>query len=324
MAQHVCDNCGSVVGDDHQFCPDCGSWIDPTDTGVAERSDDGFEEFSLAGEPPAASQSQPSQPVRFPRSEIQCPSCGSPNPANNRHCEECGARIAQGPLPVAPRPAVQATAGVRAAMAIAGLLGAVVIIALLFNLFGGDDGEVPVAAEGTTTTTPTTLPTAGPLSILAEDCSISGLASLGCENLTDDGDGEYQINYNALEPDDDVTITLTLAERSVITGVIWENLAEDDPGLRQNYRAQSISINGGAVDVLFELADQGGVIPLQFSAMSTNQVTITIDNAHLPIPVDGRVFEELAIKQIQLIGYPAAEVITTPTSLVEDPPTDDG
>ena len=85
-------------------------------------------EFSLSGEPPIE---VPQAPARFPRNEIQCPSCGSPNPTTNRHCEECGARLSQGPLPVAPRPAVQATAGVRAVLAIAGLLTTVVIIAIV-------------------------------------------------------------------------------------------------------------------------------------------------------------------------------------------------
>ena len=321
MARHICDNCGSAVGDDHQFCPECGSWIDPTDPGVDEQAEGDFEEFSLTDEP-AAGPIQ-NQPVRFPRSEIQCPSCGSPNPANNRHCEECGARLSQGPLPVAPRPAVQATAGVRAAMAIAGLLAIVVIGALVFNIFSDDETTPTTLADDTTVAPSTTLPTPEPLSILTETCSISGLASLGCDNLTDDDGGEYQFNWDTREEGTDVVIELILAERSVITGVVWTNLAEDDDGLRQNYRAQSISINGGAADVLFELQDQGGAQALQFASMGTLAVTITVNQAYLPVPVGDRVFSELAIQQIELIGYPAADV-SPPTSLVEEPTTDGG
>ena len=131
LARHVCDNCGSVVGEDQQFCPECGAWIDPTEPGIDEENGD-FEEFSLSGEPPV---DEPQAPARFPRSEVQCPSCGSPNPTTNRHCEECGARLSQGPLPVAPRPSVQATAGVRAVLAIAGLLTVVVIIAPCYRIY---------------------------------------------------------------------------------------------------------------------------------------------------------------------------------------------
>ena len=314
MARHVCDNCGSVVGEDQQFCPECGAWIDPTEPGIDEENGD-FEEFSLSGEPPI---DEPQAPARFPRSEVQCPSCGSPNPTTNRHCEECGARLSQGPLPVAPRPAVQATAGVRAVLAIAGLLTVVVIIALIFNIFGGDDETDPdVAADGsTTTTTSAPIPETRELNVLRADCSVSGLASLGCENLIDDAGGEYQINWDELEEGVDVTVRLILAERSVITGVVWTNLAADDPGLRQNYRAKDITIDGGAAPVLFELQDEGGAQSLQFSAVNTFEIEITISDAYLPSPTEDRVFSELAIQQIEVFGYPSAEVSTPQTSLV--------
>ena len=309
MARHVCDNCGSVVGEDHQFCPECGSWIDPTEPGIDEAGGD-FEEFSLSGEPPA-----PQPPARFPRSEVQCPSCGSPNPTTNRHCEECGARLSQGPLPVAPRPSVQATAGVRAVLAIAGLLTVVVVIALIFNIFGDDTPEVTATdLSSTTTTSPT--PETRELNVLRADCSISGLASLGCDNLIDDGGGEYQFNYDAVEEGQDIVITLILAERSVITGVVWSNLAPDDAGLRQNYRAKDITIDGGAAPVLFELADEGGAQPLQFSAVNTFEITIVVSDVYLPSPTEERVFSELAIQQIEVFGYPSAEVSSPATSLV--------
>ncbi len=313
MARHVCDNCGSVVGEDQQFCPECGAWIDPTDPGIDDDAGD-FEEFSLSGEPPI---DRPTAPARFPRSEVQCPSCGSPNPTTNRHCEECGARLSQGPLPVAPRPSVQATAGVRAVLAIAGLLTVVVVIAIVFNIFSGDETDTGVEANGsTTTTTVPPTPETRELNVLRADCSVSGLASLGCDNLIDDAGGEYQINWDELEEGTDVTITLILAERSVITGVVWTNLAADDPGLRQNYRAKDITIDGGAAPVLFELADEGGAQPLQFSAVNTFEIQIVISDAYLPSPTEDRVFSELAIQQIEVFGYPSAEVSAPATSLV--------
>lgn len=309
MARHVCDNCGSVVGEDHQFCPECGSWIDPTEPGIDEPGGD-FEEFSLSGEPPA-----PLPPARFPRSDVQCPSCGSTNPTTNRHCEECGARLSQGPLPVAPRPSVQATAGVRAVLAIAGLLTVVVVIALIFNIFGNDTPEVTATdLSSTTTTSPT--PETRELNVLRADCTISGLASLGCDNLIDDGGGEYQFNYDEVAEGQDIVIKLILAERSVITGVVWSNLAPDDAGLRQNYRAKDITIDGGAAPVLFELADEGGAQPLQFSAVNTFEITIVVSDVYLPSPTEERVFSELAIQQIEVFGYPSAEVSTPATSLV--------
>jgi hypothetical protein len=218
---------------------------------------------------------------------------------------------------VAPRPSVQATAGVRAVLAIAGLLTVVVIIALVFNIFGGDEDGTDVAADGSTTTTTTApAPETRELNVLRADCSVSGLASLGCENLIDDAGGEYQITWDDLEEGTDVTIRLILAERSVITGVVWTNLAADDPGLRQNYRAKDITIDGGAAPVLFELQDEGGAQSLQFSAVNTFEIEITISDAYLPSPTEDRVFSELAIQQIEIFGYPSAEVSTPQTSLV--------
>ncbi len=242
MAGHVCDNCGSVVGADDQFCPSCGAWIDPTTVSYDAPADD-YESFELGDRPPA---DLPSQPVRLPQQEIQCPSCGSPNPATNRHCEECGARLSQGALPVAPRPAVQTSAGVRAAMAISGILLGVVVIALLFTLTGDDETDNG-ATDTTTSTTTTTVITPEELPILDATCSVEGLANLQCTNLIDGTtEREYQINWEELEADEQVTIELKFAEAMVITQIIWENLPADSDRFFQNYRARDILVSDGS------------------------------------------------------------------------------
>ena len=113
MASRKCDQCGASVAADEQFCPNCGSFLDPLEPDaprgrenvISVSSDGNYEEFELGAPPPAVERSNPG------RGEVTCPSCGANNPANNRHCQECGARLSQGPLPTAPRPAVQATAG---------------------------------------------------------------------------------------------------------------------------------------------------------------------------------------------------------------------
>src|SRR5690606_15201248 len=115
MARHVCPNCGATVTGDEQFCPTCGTFMGYDDEPTGE---DEYERFELGAAPP-------------PREPTICPSCGAANAPGNRHCEECGARLSQGPLPAAPRPAVQATAGVRAVIAIGGPLLGAANIALL-------------------------------------------------------------------------------------------------------------------------------------------------------------------------------------------------
>ena len=97
----------------------------------------------------------------------------------------------------APRPAVQATAGVRAALAISALIFGVIVVALLFNVFNGDP-----SASGSSTTTPaatsTTIAELAPIDVLDAECSQEGLGSFVCENLIDGTEGEYQFDYDAV------------------------------------------------------------------------------------------------------------------------------
>src|SRR5688572_18988327 len=76
MARHVCTNCGATVVDE-EFCPTCGSWIDPLTTERGRNSDE-FEEFDLEDRP-VPTITRTSEP-------LICPSCGATNPPNNRHC----------------------------------------------------------------------------------------------------------------------------------------------------------------------------------------------------------------------------------------------
>ncbi len=311
MARHVCDNCGSVVSDDEQFCSSCGAWIDPT----SETVDDGveYEEFSLEGSPPPSDIPRP--PLQVASQTVSCPSCGTPNPDTNRHCEECGARLSQGALPVAPRPAVQATAGVRAAMAISGLLFAVVVIALLFNIFSGDDGE-PIATDTTPTTTTTIARIPEQINILSADCSISGLSAFECRNLID-GEREYQINWESLEEGAIVTIDLIFPEPMVVTGFVWENLPADSDRFYRNYRARSISLSTDAPNSLplaHELNDEPGKQAVEYVSLRTLSLRIQINTAYLPEERNGRVFTELAIRGIEVVGYPAGDLVNTTTS----------
>ncbi len=314
MAGIVCDNCGTVVSGD-EFCPNCGNWIDP----LTEESDSpaDVEEFRL-GAPPAYEDA----PARIPRAEVQCPSCGSPNPANNRHCEECGARLGQGQLPVAPRPAVQATAGVRAAMALAALLLGIVIIALLFNSFGGGGGTTTLAAVDQSTTT-TTVP-AGPVSILSATCSVEGYSGFDCENLIDAGDGEYQFNWDSLAgTDQEVTITLTFDQPYRVQSIVWENLPDGNRYF-QNYRAKAITVSDKqptGFPAPIELKDQPGPSTYTYIAVSTSQLEIIITNVYAAEEREGQVFSDFAVQQIEVIGSP---VIAEPTPTTAAPTTTSG
>ncbi len=314
LTRHICNNCGATVVDE-EFCPTCGAWIDP----LAEDhrppvDEEGFEEFTLDDGPPPADDWTADPHVVVPRQEVTCPSCGSPNPATNRHCEECGARLSQGPLPVAPRPAVQATAGVRALMAISALILVVVVVALVFNLVSGDgaaETSTTLAAEVSTTTT-TLAPQ--PIEVLSVSCSPEGLASFRCENLVNDREGEWQVNWEKLAPDEDVTIKLIFNEPMVIRGLIWENL-DDGDRFYQNYRAKSVLAQAkGEAAIPINLEDAPGPQSVPYASIRALELTLTITEAYPAEVRNDKVFTELAIKGITVLGRPAGSITTTTSS----------
>ena len=120
--------------------------------------DDLFEPLDLsdAAVGTAAPTPEPTAPSVQP---VSCASCGTANHPDSRHCSECGARLARGPMPVAPQPMVRSTAGTRALIVMASVIVIVALLALLWNVITGDDTETPdeEAATNTSITTSTTL-----------------------------------------------------------------------------------------------------------------------------------------------------------------------
>ncbi len=314
LTPHICENCGATVGDE-QFCPTCGEWIDPLKGGNAQD----FEQFTLEegpppGEPPIGSDAdtgeEPAQirrqPARY-EEEIPCPSCGTRNPMTNRHCENCGARLTQGALPVAPRPAVQTTAGVRAALGIAGILLLVILAVTLVNLIGGDDPEAAADTSSTSTST-TRPPDPVPLPILDVDCAIDGIPGFPCDNLIDDLEGEYQFNWDQLDEGAEVAIVFTFPQAVEISGLIWENIpADENDRFLQNYKVQRITVEDDrGPEIPLGIANQAGTIPLNYISPRTNKLTVRIVAVHPAEDVDGQQFSDLAVRGIQILGNPVA------------------
>lgn len=320
MASRTCENCGASVASDEQFCPNCGNFIDPLtknhdhnpDNVIAVNSDGKYddvsgdarstdEQFALGEEPPA--ETAPEGVPTEPRRNVTCPSCNALNPPNNRHCQECGARISQKPLPTAPRPAVQATAGVRAALAISGLLFVVIVIALVFNVFGGD-GSTSTTVVAVTTTTPV-VETPGPIEILSSECDPEGIGAFTCTNL-ETAEGEYQITWEDLEEGENVTVRLTFRVPMTVTRIDWTNL-EDPTRFKQNYRVRGVVIDAQNALQAFpkELEDVPGTQTFGYAAVNANWIEFTIESAYAAEVTDGNVFRELAIQQISIIGRPA-------------------
>ncbi|MGH8944665.1 MAG: hypothetical protein ACRDVL_00760 [Acidimicrobiia bacterium] len=321
MVSQVCEHCGARVAADEQFCPECGGFIDPlagrrssgAGNVISVTSDGPYEEFSLGSEPPSEARREGSPKGNRSSRVVPCPSCGAENPPQNRHCQECGARLQQGPLPTAPRPAVQATAGVRAALGISGLLFLVILVALFFNLFNGDDS---VAADTTIDVTATTTPDAvepAPIAILTAECTPEGISSFTCSNLYSGTEAEYQVDWEELEAaQETVTIRLLFSQPMIVTQIVWGNIA-DETRFSQNFRARGITINaqGSLSPVPEELEDLPGQQNVSYAALNANWIEITVESAYRAQVVNDNVFGELAIDEITVIGRPANPVTNT-------------
>lgn len=329
MVSQTCDQCGATVAADEQFCPNCGAFIDPmkptqhshrpaSGNVISVSSDGNYEEFSLEDAPPEI------EPATDPRRSTAddktspCPSCGAANPASNRHCQECGARLDQAPLPTAPRPAVQATAGVRAALAISGLLFLVILVALFFNLSNGDGTASDTTIAVTTTTAPVVIePTV--IEVIDESCTPDGIGALTCSNLTDGSEtSEYQVNWEELgEEEGVVTIRLTFRQPMVVTRVDWQNI-EDPTRFRQNYKARGLVIDadGSISEVIHELDNTPGLQSITYATLDANWIEITIQSAWPAELADDNIWQEIAIAEITVIGRPAnpATATTSPTT----------
>ncbi|MFV1962309.1 MAG: hypothetical protein ACC658_10795 [Acidimicrobiia bacterium] len=272
---------------------------------ISVSSDGNYEEFSLDTGPPGDGNNEGAAP-HPPSKTVHCPSCNAINPASNRHCQECGARLSQGPLPTAPRPAVQATAGVRAALAISGLLFVVVVVALIFNFFSGDGTAAETTLGSTTTTQPTIIEPAV-IDILDVECSPEGLGSFSCADLVSGSNAEYQVSWEELEAEEgNIIIKMIFRQPMIVTRIDWTNIT-DPVRFRQNYRARGLTIDaqGSLTQVPHELEDTPGIQIVNYAAVNANWIEITVQSAYQAEVVDGNVFRELAIDEITIWGRPA-------------------
>jgi hypothetical protein len=210
---------------------------------------------------------------------------------------------------------------VRAALAISGLLLGVILIALFFNIFNGDDPT----AEGSSTTTSTTVPQIlepGLIDVLDENCDPEGISGFICANLTSGTPDEYQVSWEETA-DAGIQITFTFVEPMAITAIHWTNI-EDITRFQQNYRASSLTIlaqDSVAGPVPARLDDRPGTQVIEYSALNTATLIINVVDAYQAEIVDENIFDELAIDEIEVWGRPVITPTgTTPTTT----PADDG
>jgi hypothetical protein len=276
--------------------------------------DDLFEPFELDDGPPPPGETppqpepepeptpEPAPAARAATETVPCPSCGTRNPAHNRHCEACGARLSSEPLPVAPPPSARTSAGARALMVLAAAVLVVGLAAFLFNMFGGDDTAETTSTAPTTTTTAAVFEELVPTAVTAS----SELGdSFAAENLIDgDPDTEWQ---DASQRGAGAELTFTFAQPVRIVSIEIVNLP-DDERFRRNYRVRGyvIEVDDLSIDIPGELDDDNEPQRIQIGTVATTSLTFQVNTTYPAEAVDDSTpFLELAIADVRFFGSQA-------------------
>ncbi len=276
-----------------------------------EMFNDLFEPFELDEGPPppdetAAPEPEPEAVVRVDEAStdvVSCPSCGTSNPATNRHCEACGARLSTEPLPVAPLPMQGASPGARALTVLAAVVLVVAVAVLIRNLTtGDDDGQTTAPTTTAATTTTVAFEELVPTSVSAS----SELGdSFAAENLLDNNpDTEWQdLNQRG----NGAELTFTFAQPMRIVSIEIVNLADEDR-FKRNYRIKGyvIDVDDLAIQISGELDDDNDPQRINIGTVSTTRLTLEVRTTYPAQAVgDQPPFTELALADVRFFGSPA-------------------
>ncbi len=265
-----------------------------------EPFDDLFE--PVAGEPGQA----PPQQVPM----VPCPSCGTMNAANSRHCVSCGARIAQGPLPMAPQPLVRSTAGSRALIVTAAVIAVVAVIAFFYNAFVDDEPSATTVDGGATSTSTTS----GDGGVLPDTVELTAnrvvpsaqLSGFPADNLID---GDPLTMWQVGQEGVNATLTFFFPEPVALERIEFKNITDETKFL-QNFRVRGLRISPDDTTrpTIVELANTRDVQPVAIQTTLTKLVRIEVTSSYPAEAVgDQQPFKELAIEDIKFFGTVATE-----------------
>jgi len=284
-----------------------------------DQFDNLFEPFDLQDPPdPSDPGVRPVQPTETgqqpiapgPAAQVYCASCASPNDAANRHCEQCGARLQRSQTPIAPQPMLRTTAGARALVVLSAIVLGVALLAVVINVFGGDEPEVGETTE-TTVTTLASVPIAE-LSPIRIDCT-SELDAFPCQALIDD---DPTNRWNATS--DGIIgaeLTFFFSPPVQITEMFLVNVDDDEAFTRNSrIRGMEVIIDDLSQSTIVELDDTNAEPQrVQIRSLRTSSLTIRITSAYPGASYDGKEpFTELALQEVQFFGRVAPEATGTP------------
>ena len=305
MVRHTCTSCGASFTNE-RFCPTCGVWVDPLEGGEAATD----EEFVLGETPPDDAAWEPPM-VTAAQQTTACPSCGAANPAANRHCEECGARLSRQQLPVAPQPPVGTSAGLRAVIAVSAVLIVVFVGAAIFNALQGGPStastETTVAAGEASDTTAgqTKLRRINPIGV---DCS-STAEGFSCDSLiAKQNEQGWNNDPNSDEP---IEFVFTFAPEVALEQVVLKNATDEDRYTR-NLKVQGFVIEtddmGGAVETNV-IPEASGPHVINVATVGTTELTFRVTSTYPGEALDANrgPYDTLLIMGFEFYGRPAGE-----------------
>lgn len=265
--------------------------------------DDLFEPFGLDEDVEAAPAPPTPPSVQRPQAEtVVCASCGTHNPATNRHCEACGARLETGPLPVAPPPLIRATPGARALGVLAAVVLVVALFAFVWSVLRTDDGaEVAngdTAETSTTVTTPVEIEELLPSVVTAS----SQYDNFPAENLVD-GDVATYWNDKGLRGRD-AEITFRFFQPVQIVEIDLVNI-DDAEKFTRNYRIKGYQIVSDDLQVPISgtLEDVADPAAIRIASLETTELTLRVTSTHPATSFEGQPpFNELALAEVRFFG----------------------
>ncbi|MDK1009925.1 MAG: discoidin domain-containing protein [Actinomycetota bacterium] len=272
-----------------------------TESGV-----DPFDPMSAASQPHQTNEQPISQEHVATSADIGdtigCPSCGARNPTFNHHCERCGSRLSQDPMPIATAPAARASAGSRALGVLAAVVLLVALLALVTTIFRGDDAEVAIPGPEPTETTTTKPPIITELTAVSATASSQVADSFGPENLLD-GDPDTRWNDDS-QRGVGAWLEFTFATPVEISEIEFQNVT-DDEAFRRNYKIQgyTITVNDLSVSISGRLKNSNEPQRVRIASLETITLRIDVTSTHLAESVGTNPpWQELALQGLRFFG----------------------
>lgn len=231
---------------------------------------------------------------------VACPSCGAQNPDYNRHCEQCGAKLSQDPLPVAPPPTSHTSPGARALGVLAAVVLVVALAALIFNVFGGSDDTA--APEDTTTSTAAAAPVAA-VELFASSVKASSEIDGHEASSVIDGDPATDWNDEGLRGKD-AWLEFTFAQPVQLTEIELQNL-EDDERFKRNYKIQGyvITVDDMDIEIPGRLENTNDPQRIPIASLGTSSLIVRVTSTYTAEPAGDRPpFNELALQGVRFFG----------------------